>query len=89
MPNFKPPLSYEELHAIGERNRTNADAKALLWEIKRLHSIVLRADQLQRSLPASSSSGIDAIVDSLRRQLKDEPCVVKDAKLRHEMLHPK
>lgn len=43
---FKPPLTFDQLHDIGERNRGNPDVVALLWEIKRMQSLALRLDQL-------------------------------------------
>jgi predicted ATPase len=45
---FKPALSTDQLRAIQERNRGNDDVMTLLWEIKRLQSTVLRAEQLQK-----------------------------------------
>jgi hypothetical protein len=47
---FKAPLIHDQLVAIQERNKDNADIFALLWEIKRLRAVVLQADQLQRSI---------------------------------------
>ncbi|OGB23372.1 MAG: hypothetical protein A3I66_01525 [Burkholderiales bacterium RIFCSPLOWO2_02_FULL_57_36] len=71
MSNFKPPLSFDELHAIGERNRTNADVKALLWEIKRLHAVVSRAHQIYRS----NGSIPQFLNEALWNEIKDDPVV--------------
>lgn len=71
---FKEPLPTDHLRAIQDRNRDSADVRALLWEIKRLRSTVLYADQLQRMLTTLPGSQ-GAILDTLREKLKDEPCV--------------
>jgi hypothetical protein len=69
VPNFKPPLTAEQLRDIQAR-RDPADIIPLLWEIKRLRALVLRADQLQGGL---GSGGI--ILETLRDELVGEPCV--------------
>lgn len=46
---FHDPLPKAALRDIWERQDAS-DINALLWEIKRLRSIVLRIDQLQRCL---------------------------------------
>ena len=43
---FKAPLSHADLRFIRERQPWNPDVIALLWEVKRLRSILLRAYQL-------------------------------------------
>jgi hypothetical protein len=78
-PQFKPPITLKELHAIGERNRYSKDVKALLWEIKRLHAHVLRADQLARSIPESKGA-VGMILEALRNEIKDEPCILEHRK---------
>jgi hypothetical protein len=77
---FKPPLTLSDLQAIQERNRDNADVFTLLWEIKRLRAIVLRADQLQRSIDGLGG-GAGMILTALRDELKDEPVVEELRKL--------
>lgn len=48
-----PPSSHaNELRIMRHRHSDNADGKALIWEVKRLHPIVLRTDQLKRNLGA-------------------------------------
>jgi hypothetical protein len=47
---FRPPLTRDQLVDIQERNGDNVDVFALLWKITRLRAIVLRTDQLHRSL---------------------------------------
>ena len=83
----RPPLTHQALRDIGLRNRDHADTTALLWEIKRLRSIVLRADQLQRCM-TSLPGAYNMILEALRNQLKDEPCVIESNQLRDEMLRP-
>ncbi|MEN3362853.1 MAG: hypothetical protein V7606_127 [Burkholderiales bacterium] len=72
---FKPPLFQEQLAGIQARNRDNPDVEALLWEIKRLHALVLKSDQLQRSLGNVAGSGAGLELAVLRDMLRDEPCV--------------
>jgi hypothetical protein len=46
----------------------------LLWEIARLRALIVRADQLQRSLGALAG-GPGIILGALRDELEDEPCI--------------
>ncbi|MGJ9420332.1 hypothetical protein ACHAC9_21635 [Massilia sp. CMS3.1] len=71
---FKEPLPTAQLREIQERNLDSADVRALLWEIKRLRSVLLYADQLQRMLTTLAGPQ-GAILDTLREKLRDEPCV--------------
>jgi hypothetical protein len=73
----RAPLTRETLHAIGERNRGNADIQALLWEIHRLRAIALRADQILRSMPGSEVGTLGMLVGALRRELDGEPAVLE------------
>lgn len=71
---FKPPLTRDDLVAIQDRNPGNADVRALLWEVKRFRALALYVDQLQRivgTLPGQQGD----ILESIRKQLEDEPCV--------------
>ena len=61
------------LQEIQDRN-PDPDVRALLWEVARLRSIVLYADQLQRMLTTLPGPQ-GAILESLREMLKCEPCV--------------
>jgi hypothetical protein len=76
---FKPPLTREHLVEIQERNKDNPDVFALLWEIKRLRTVVLQADQLQRSIEVGGGPGM--VLQALRETLQDEPCVKEFPKL--------
>ena len=71
---FKPPLTKETLIEIQDRNRESADVRILLWEVKRLRALALYVDQLQRML-GTLPGPQGAVLDSIRDQLKDEPCV--------------
>jgi hypothetical protein len=79
MTRFKPPLTKTDLAAIQERSQT-PDTRALLWEIARLRSIVLRADQLQQCL-GNSAGSVGIVVDALRDQLRGEPCIDERVRL--------
>ena len=76
---FKAPLTLEQLHDIGQRNRDHADVKALLWEIRRLHATVLRADQVCRSAVGGSVPTV--LMDAMRKELAEEPIVQDRVKL--------
>jgi hypothetical protein len=71
---FKPPLTKAQLQEIQERNRDSADARALLWEIARLRALLLRADQLQRSL-GNLAGGPGIVLSAFRNEIRDEPCI--------------
>lgn len=70
----KPPLTKADLQDIQRRRMGDEDVYRLLWEIHRLRSIVLRADQLQRSI-GDLGGGPGIVLKALRDELKDEPCV--------------
>lgn len=76
---FKPPLTRERLHEIGVI-KDPRDIIELLWEIKRLRALALKIDQVQRSITASG--GMVLLLESLRDDLRNEPCVLEDEKLR-------
>jgi hypothetical protein len=76
---FKQPLTRADLQAIIERN-SSPDVKDLLWEVTRLRSIVLRADQLKASL-GNPGGGVGLILGALRTELEGEPCVVEQVRL--------
>jgi hypothetical protein len=85
--HLKPPLAIEELHAIGKRNYRNKDVVDLLWEIKRLHSHVLRLDQLARSIPHGvSAAGL--IAQAAAREVSAEPIVLKQRAEHVEIFKP-
>lgn len=81
---FRPPLTTPLLHDIAHRRDPN-DIVALLWEIKRLRGIVLRANQVIRELPERSGPcGI--VQEYLRKELSGEPCIVDEDKRRQSSL---
>ncbi|MNV84699.1 hypothetical protein D3C71_1785920 [compost metagenome] len=71
---FKTPLSHADLRNIRERQPWNADVISLLWEVKRLRSVLLRAYQLSADLkrPAGLTG---ELYDDFMKGLRDEPCV--------------
>ena len=83
---FKDPLSKAALQEIQARNPESPDVRALLWEVARLRSVVLYADQLQRMLTTLSGPQ-GAILDTLRGKLEDEPCVKEFPRL-HQAREP-
>lgn len=81
---FRAPLTTKLLHEIALR-RDASDVIALLWEIKRLRGLALRANQVIRDLPERSGPcGI--VQECLRKELKMEPCVVDEEKRRLDSL---
>ena len=77
---YRPPLTRAQLQELQDRNSESADVRALLWEVKRLRGIVLRADQLQRQM-GSLGGGAGAILDGLRAELQGEPCIAEFPRL--------
>lgn len=75
----KPPLTREKLTEIQDRRKDDDDVIALLWEIKRLRALVLRADQLQKSLTPGAGGGI--VLEAFRKELEGEPCILEQPKL--------
>lgn len=73
---FKAPLAHSDLRAIRERQPWNEDVLALLWEIKRIRSMVLRAHQVSCDLkrPAGQAG---KLYDELLSSLAVEPCVLE------------
>ena len=73
---FKAPLPTDELRAIRERQPWNPDVIALLWEVKRLRSVVLRLHQVSGDLKRPASL-MGEIYDDLMAGLAEEPCVIE------------
>ena len=82
---FKPPLFHADLRAIRERQSWNADVITLLWEVKRLRSVVLRAYQLSGDFkrPAGITG---SLYDDFMQALREEPCVIERDKDVQEMM---
>lgn len=76
---FRPPLTAAELREIGLR-RDPADIVRLLWEIKRLRAIALRAHQYQLTAHGSVGGSI-LVLNALRHELEGEPVVAEQAQL--------
>lgn len=73
---FKAPLTTEQLRAIRERQPWNPDLIALLWEIKRMRSMLLRLHQVSGDLKRPASL-MGEIYDDLLAGLAVEPCVIE------------
>ncbi|CAB3697805.1 MULTISPECIES: hypothetical protein [Achromobacter] len=71
---FKSPLTHADLRTIRERQPWNPDVISLLWEVKRLRSVLLRAYQLSGDFkrPAGLTG---ELYDDFMKALRDEPCV--------------
>lgn len=71
---FKSPLTHADLRTIRERQPWNPDVISLLWEVKRLRSVLLRAYQLSGDFkrPAGLTG---ELYDGFMKALRDEPCV--------------
>ncbi|MFY2645677.1 hypothetical protein [Achromobacter insuavis] len=82
---FKDPLSAEQLRAIRERQPWNPDVIALLWEVKRLRSVVLRLHQVSGDLKRPASL-MGEIYDDLMAGLAEEPCVIERDQMTAELL---
>ncbi|MFJ0392468.1 hypothetical protein WLU28_13905 [Bordetella bronchiseptica] len=73
---FRAPLSHVELRAIRERQPWNPDVLTLLWEVKRLRSMMLRAYQLSSEFPRPLGL-FENCYDEYMAQLLVEPCVLE------------
>ncbi|AZS82709.1 hypothetical protein ELS24_20720 [Achromobacter spanius] len=73
---FKAPLSHEDLRTIRERQPWNSDVIALLWEVKRLRSLLLRAYQLSDDFKRPAGITGD-LYDEFMAALRQEPCVIE------------
>jgi len=79
-----PPLTSEELQAIQDWERTHPSpaVRRLLWEVFRLRTIALRADQfeaLAREIPGvRDGQTIGIIADALRRDLEQLPLIQEE-----------
>ncbi|WP_241133803.1 hypothetical protein [Achromobacter insuavis] len=82
---FKAPLTAEQLRAIRERQPWNPDVIALLWEIKRLRSALLRLHQVSGDLRRPASL-MGEIYDDLMKGLAVEPCVIERDQMTAELL---
>ncbi|WP_025138066.1 hypothetical protein [Achromobacter sp. DH1f] len=82
---FKAPLTHSELRAIRERQPWNADVLALLWEVKRMRSMLLRLHQVSGDLKRPAGLMGD-IYDELLAGLATEPCVVEMDQMTAELL---
>lgn len=78
--SFKPPIPTAELHSIGVRQDAR-DITRLLWEIKRLRGMVLRSNQVIRTLPDTGGPG-GIVLECLRKELKTEPCILDEEQRR-------
>lgn len=82
---FKAPLSHADLRAIRERQPWNPDVIALLWEVKRMRSEMLRWHQVSNDLKRPAGLMGD-IYDELLQRLGAEPCVLERDKDVGELL---
>lgn len=87
MNKFPPALTRAELHALARQSTPGSVERRLLWEIKRLQAVALRADQLLRSLgPAGGAAR--GIAVALQAELDAEACVREDREMRSGTKEP-
>ena len=72
-------LSAVQLREIRERS-DSPDVRLLLWEIRRLRALVIRANQLVRCL--DSGAGALLVRDVLGRELEGEPCLEEQLRVK-------
>lgn len=82
---FRDPLTAEELRAIRERQPWNPDVIDLLWEIKRMRSMLLRLNQVSGDLKRPTGL-MASIYDDLMAALAVEPCVTEFRQTTVELL---
>lgn len=89
-----PSLTGEELQKIWKWERTHQSKvlRRVLWEVRRLQAVALRADQLLRSINANPASldfnSADLIVRELRASLDEFPLIRERRKEREDVLYP-
>ena len=71
-----PPLSLDELREISARSPAGSDSRRLLWEIRRLHALARRFDQLVDAIGAGARAG-GCIYDVAMSELDREPAVIE------------
>ncbi|OZI26726.1 hypothetical protein CAL26_05230 [Bordetella genomosp. 9] len=98
---FRPALTREELAKIRaryaptpERAPCNyqdavvwADVVTLLYEIKRLRAMLLKAEQLRDRFPRPDNA-LNPLWERFVRELSEEPCVIEQVQLKSELLSP-
>jgi hypothetical protein len=99
--SFRPPLTAEKLRAVSARyeplpgrapssfpeSSVWPDILTLLFEIKRMRSLLLRADQLKGGFKAPTMA-LDSVLDEFLENLEKEPCVREWRTSKEEMLEP-
>lgn len=73
---FKPPLTLEDLHEIQQRPPSVENTRRLLWEIKRIRSMVLRLHQVSCDLKRPDGQAGE-LYDELLASVVAEPCVIE------------
>lgn len=71
---FKSPLTHADLRTLRERQPWNPDVISLLWEVKRLRAILLRAYQLSGDFKRPGGLSGE-LFDDFMAALRNEPCV--------------
>jgi hypothetical protein len=84
---FRPPLTLASLQSIQAANPDSEDVRTLLWEIKRMRSMLLRAEQLRDRFPKPGNC-LDGVWDEFQRDLAAEPCVLEREAWKGELLGP-
>jgi hypothetical protein len=70
-------MTREQLHEIAVRRRGDADMKALLLEIKRLHGVLVRAFDLTAARSAQEGLNRDCLDRQLEELLCEAPAVIE------------
>ena len=69
-------MTRDQLHEIAVRRRGDADVKALLLEINRLHGVLAQAYELAGALPRTEGLNRDYTDERLAELLGEEPAVI-------------
>ncbi|ANY18485.1 hypothetical protein [Bordetella pseudohinzii] len=82
---FRDPLPETELRAIRERQPWNSDVITLLWEVKRLRWMMLKAHQMWSEVPRPVGI-LASVYDEFTDALKNEACVKERDQVVSELL---
>ncbi len=85
---LKPPLTFERLREIQHAHRGNPDVMTLLWEIWRMQGLLLRANQIIKSMPPTDRlwPATAGLINTLDKLLDEEPAVKKEMALHEAIL---
>lgn len=84
---FREPLPLDVLKYIARQRKADPDVQALLWEIKRLQSLVARQHQFTQSQQPWGPL-LSKLWDELALDIGNEPVVQKLVQIQNKSINP-